>query len=263
MSVTKKELKDIKSLLSKKGRREKKMFSAEGIKLLEEAARHQFWPHTVYFSPAMLPSRGCKLVDRFREHRILIEEISAKDLRSISDTRTPQGVVGVFDLSLKTLSELYQSRYRTLLLCENISDPGNLGTLARSALAFGFNLLLLVGNCADPYSPKVIRSSAGTIFALGLVRLSIDKTVAFVASKGLHLIATDVKSQSSSSILRRRLKGERIILAVGSEATGLSELILQKAEYSVRLQHDRRVESLNVGVAASILMKQIYDLNQR
>ncbi|MEA3297400.1 MAG: RNA methyltransferase, partial [candidate division Zixibacteria bacterium] len=234
LSVTKKELKDIKSLLSRKGRRGKKMFTAEGIKLLEEAARHRFWPRSVYYSPALLTDRGYKLVERFRKHRLPIAEITAKNLQFISDTRTPQGVVAVFDLPRKTLSELYRPGYRTLLLCENISDPGNLGTLARSALAFGFRLLLLVGSCADPYSPKVIRSSAGAIFALGLAPFSVDETAAFATSKGLRLIAADVKGRSNSNILRRRLKGERILLAVGSEATGLSESILQQADYRLR-----------------------------
>ncbi|MCK4302388.1 MAG: RNA methyltransferase, partial [candidate division Zixibacteria bacterium] len=146
---------------------------------------------------------------------------------------------------------------------ENVSDPGNLGTLARSALAFGFDPMLLSGACADPFSPKVIRASAGAVFALGVALTNESEVFDFVKQKRFHLVAADVKGESSPAVLRRRLKGGKLLLAVGSEAGGLSEAILRQAEYRICLEHRRSVESLNVAVAASILMKQVFDSKLR
>ena len=263
MSVTKKTLKDIKSLGTKKGRREEKLFAAEGVRLLEEAVRHRFLPETVYFAPSQLSERGERLIRQFEKQGVPTVGIGARELRSISDTRTPQGIVGVFALPSRELAELYRPRHRTLLLCENVSDPGNLGTLARSALAFGFDPMLLSGACADPFSPKVIRASAGAVFALGVALTNESEVFDFVKQKRFHLVATDVKGESSPAVLRRRLKGGKLLLAAGSEAGGLSEAILRQAEYRICLEHHRSVESLNVAVAASILMKQVFDSKLR
>ena len=134
---------------------------AEGVRLLEEALRHRVKPRTVYFAPSLLSARGEKLVARFRRGRVDLEEVPARTLTKLSDTATPQGVVGLFATPQKAPAELYDRRFRNILLCEDISDPGNLGTLLRSALAFGFEMVLLCGSCAEPYSPKVLRSSVG------------------------------------------------------------------------------------------------------
>ncbi len=239
------------------------MFAAEGVRLLEEAIRHHFLPETVYFAPSQLSQRGELLIGRFGKRGVPTVEIRAQELRTISDTRTPQGIVGVFSLPSQELPELYRPQHRTLLLCENVSDPGNLGTLARSALAFGFEPMLLSGACADPFSPKVIRASAGAVFALGVALTDEPEVSDFVKLRRFRLVATDSHGGSSPQVFRRQLKGGRLMLAIGSEADGLSEAILRQAEYRVCLEHRRSVESLNVAVAASILMKQVFDSRLR
>ena len=262
VSVTKEELKQIKTLLVKKGRREKGLFSAEGVRLLEEAARHRFWPTKVYYAPFLLSARGQKLLHRFQMRQIPAANVPAANFRSVCDSKSPQGILGVFTVPSCSLSELYRPRHRRLLMCEDVSDPGNLGTLARSALAFDFNLLLLVGSCADPFSPKVVRSSAGAVFALGIARLTVPEMQAFIRKERIRLLAADVKGQPSANVIKNRFKSRRTMLAVGGEARGLTPSLLAAADARVRIVHGKLVESLNVAIAASIIMKQIFDLNQ-
>jgi TrmH family RNA methyltransferase len=171
---------------------------------------------------------------------------------------TSQGLLGVFDLPENSSTELLSSEYRTVLLCDRISDPGNLGTIIRCALAFGFDPLLLVGTCADPFAPKVVRASAGAIFGVKLIRATVTE-VAQLATEGKYkLVAADVNGEPNAKA-PVSARSNKVILAVGSEADGLSESVLNNANYRWQLKHESSVESLNVAVAAAIMMKQFYD----
>jgi TrmH family RNA methyltransferase len=259
--LSKTELKNLKSLLTKKGRKKSGMFLAEGVRLLEESVRWRFLPRTVYYAPFMLSTRAEKLIRQLRGRAVETVQLSARDLRSMSDTESPQGIVGLFARPDTKLAKLYQPKHRKLVLCEDISDPGNLGTLARSSLAFGFDLMLLCGSSAEPYSPKVVRASAGAVFGLQIAVVTLKEVYAFVAQEEVTVIAADLKTEYDAKLPKRTLPKRRIVLAVGSEATGLSKGILQRADIRVRIQHLRAVESLNAAVAGSIIMKEIYDLS--
>jgi TrmH family RNA methyltransferase len=258
VSITKKELKDIKSLRTAKGRRNHGRFAAEGVRLLEEALRHRVGPRLLLTAPAMLTDRGEKLIRRFRAKRIPLVDTSARELKSTCDSVTSQGLLGVFDLPENSTTELLSAQYRTVLLCDGISDPGNLGALIRCALAFGFNPLLLVGTCADPFAPKVVRASAGAIFGVKLIRATATEAAELSAGGKFKLVAADVHGKPTARV-PVSARRNRVILAVGSEAEGLSEPIVQKANYRWQLKHESGVESLNVAVAAAIMMKQFYD----
>lgn len=258
VSITKKELKDIKSLRTVKGRRAQGRFAAEGVRLLEEALRHNVRPRLLLTSRTMLTDRGEGLIRRFRAKRVPTVDISARDLKSICDSVTSQGLLGVFDLPENSTTELLSAQYRTVILCDGISDPGNLGAIIRCALAFGFNPLLLVGACADPFGPKVVRASAGAIFGVKLTKATATEAVQLSARGKFKLVAADVQGKPTSRP-PVSTKRNRVILAVGSEAEGLSEPILKKASCRWQLKHETGVESLNVAVAAAIMMKQIYD----
>ncbi len=239
------------------------MFLAEGVRLLEESVRWRFLPQTVYYAPSMLSTRAEKLVRQLKSRVLETVELSARDLAELSDTEAPQGVVGLFARPDTKLAQLYQPEHRKLLLCENMSDPGNLGTLARSSLAFGFDLMLLCGGSVEPYSPKVVRASAGAVFGLRIAVANVNEVCAFVARERVTVIAADPTAKRDVKIIGSTLRKRRILLAVGSEATGLSKTIMKRADIRVRIRHLRAVESLNAAVAGSIMMKQVYDLSHR
>jgi RNA methyltransferase, TrmH family len=261
VSLTRTELKDIQSLLTKKGRRTQGRFLAEGVRVLEEALRHRVRPQQLMVMPQALSQRGIELVEGYRRLGVLPLEVSAKQLESLSDTQAPQGMIGLFEFASGDLSELSRSEARNVLVCENVADPGNLGTLIRSALAFDFGAVVTMGETAEPFSPKVVRGSVGAIFGVTIVSADSPEQVLTAASHGKStLLAAAPRGETSSEALVGIAKRQQIWLVVGSEADGISEKLMQAAGGRIRIEHSELVESLNVAVAGSILMKEIYSL---
>jgi TrmH family RNA methyltransferase len=256
MSMTKAEQKSVKSLASKKGRKDSGMFVAEGVRLLEESFRHRYFPEKVYYAEHLLSDRGRQLLGRLSARRITTEAVSAQLLRAIATATTPQGIVAVFKTPTANPAELSRGDYRKILLCENISDPGNLGTLARSAIAFDFRLMLLTGNSAEPFAPKVVQSSAGAVFGLIIARMELDEIIAFIGQRKIAVVAADVQARDDR--IPAGLQKRPFMLAIGSEATGLSQAILRRADMRIRIRHAQTVESLNAAVAGSIIMSRMY-----
>lgn len=260
MPLTKTELKDIQSLQTKKGRKLRKRFLAEGVRLLEEAVRHHVRPEEVFYAEASLSERAEHLLNAFRAQHVKTTLVPVKQLEAISDADTPQGVVGVFKSPSTELDELSLSKSRKLLLCDNIGDPGNVGTLIRSALAFDFELVILAGASAEAYAPKVVRSSAGAVFGMQIAETETSAVLNLVRRRKVALLAADIGGQVLPKSPSRTMRQTPIMLAVGSESHGLSDEILTHATRRVRIGHADAVESLNAAVAGSILMKELYDL---
>jgi TrmH family RNA methyltransferase len=258
VSIGKSELEHIKSLRTKKGRREQGRFLAEGVRLLEEAVRHRFPPQAVYFSEATLSDRGRRVVAGLGSIGALLSPVPARQLASMADTTTPQGLVAVFESPCDKFEELWCRSYRRLLWCESISDPGNLGTLVRSALAFEFDMAVVSGESAEVYSPKVVRASAGAVFGLPIARASVPEVLAVSRRIPLRIIAAAVSGETVPLRLTRKRDQGPLLLAIGSEAEGLPSEVTARADMRVRVPHSRRVDSLNAAVAGSILMNHLY-----
>jgi TrmH family RNA methyltransferase len=262
MSATQKELKKLRALLTKKGRREHNLFTVEGVRFLEDILRLRCSPTEVFYSQSMLSPRGEKLLRRMERRRIDCHHVSAKEFARLADSGTPQGILGLFPYPETQLSKLYRPTIRKILWCENISDPGNLGTLIRSAAAFEIDMLVMTGSCAEPFAPKVVRSSAGTILGLKVAVAEQNEMLELIVQRRMNLIAAGLEGTQGMSAIRRKASGRPIVLAVGSEAAGLSETIVRAADFTLRIAHSDRVESLNAAVAGSILMEQIYNLDK-
>jgi TrmH family RNA methyltransferase len=261
--LTRTELKHIQTLLSKKGRKQKKMFPAEGVRLLEESIRFEFLPQMILYVESAMSSRAIHLVSEFARRGVRTIDISARQLDNLTETKTPQGIVGIFDVPSRTLSELYTDRTRRILLCEGVADPGNLGTLVRSALAFGFDLVVATGHSADLFAPKVVRASAGSVFGIPIVSGEVAEFVDFAAENRVALLAADPRGAVRVESLASEISGHCTALAIGSEPDGLSDLLLEHASARVRIAHSSQVESLNAAVAGSILMNEIYNLDNK
>ncbi|MEE8404020.1 MAG: RNA methyltransferase [candidate division Zixibacteria bacterium] len=258
MKLTREELKKIKALNSKKGRKEQRKFAVGGVRLLEEALKHKFLPNMLLYASAGLSARGQKLVTTFKKLKVTVNELSSREIEAVSDTKSSQGILAVFETPEQDLTKLYKPYYRRLLLCDEITDPGNLGTLARSALAFEFDMMLVSRKSIELYNPKVVRSSAGALFKLPLAMVSYEELEDFKDRKKARLIAS--KASSNNSMTELTLNSNNpIILAIGSEAAGLSEKVLKLSDAVISIAHSPQAESLNVAVAGSLIMKQIYD----
>jgi RNA methyltransferase, TrmH family len=165
---------------------------------------------------------------------------------------TPQGIIAVVRLpELSYSDELPPQTGDKILFLEDIQDPGNVGTLIRTAAAFDFSGVILTGKCADPFSPKCAQATAGSLLSLWLRRTeNYLKLIDILQGNGYKLVATELKGSDNPSILQ---KSQSFVLALGNEAAGLSITILEKADFLLRIPVNRdKAESLNVAISGAI-----------
>ncbi len=256
--ATQRELRQLRSLKTAKGRRELNQYAAEGVRLLEESLRHGVEPLALYCDPDALSDRGRLLAEELRGRGVRYEEIAPHQVESAADTRTPQGLIGLFECPRTPLEDL--AACRRILICDGISDPGNVGTLIRSAHAFDFEAVILTEDSADPFSPKVVRSTAGSIFAIPAVKTSLQDCLDFLAKSSFSLVTSDPAATEDTALLGAEASSRQLALAIGSEGEGVSAGLLECSSLRLAIRHSSRVESLNAGVAGSLLMREIYEL---
>lgn len=155
----------------------------------------------------------------------------------------------VFTVKMPVSGEPYEPR--RIIVLENLQDPGNVGTVLRTADAFGIDAVILVGACADVYNPKTVRASMGAIFRQRVLSMSIDELSAYTKQHGLPLYGAAL-SEAARDIRRTDLK--KAAVAVGSEGRGLSDELLSVCGGEIIIPMDPCAESLNAAVAASVIM---------
>lgn len=252
MALTKAEMKYLLSLHTKKGRKQTKRFLAEGVRLLEESLVADYLPSLVYYSPSDLTVRGEELVRRFVAHKVSAQSISARECHRLSDTGSSQGVLAVFARKSSSLEQQLRLGYRRILICDRIGDPGNLGTLIRSAAAFQFQLVVTTADSAESVNPKAIRASMGAIFKIPIVDGAEDAEVASRVKKaGYTLYSADIRGKGLDRAVSRAAK---IALVIGSEPTGAGAALTAAADMRIRIPMAKGVESLNSAMAGTVLM---------
>jgi TrmH family RNA methyltransferase len=244
-----KPLKWYKSLVTIKGRLEAGAFLIEGDRAIKQIIGSH--PEEIV---EIISIENPSTVYRNYPLRLVTES----QFRSICSTRTPQGILAIVRIPADTHADhLPQSTGNRILLLEDIQDPGNVGTLIRTAAAFDFSGVILTEKCADPFSPKCVQSTAGSLLSLWLRRTSqYLKMVETLKGEGFSLVATDLNGIEEPSFLCHQ---DKLLLALGNEASGLSQALLNKADHRLRIPIVReKAESLNVAVCGAILMYLSY-----
>lgn len=234
-----------KKLSSRRNRLESGAFVVEGDRAIRQIM--QASPESILEIVAM---EDPPMIYRDYPVRILPES----QFLSICHTRTPQGIMAVVRLPYDTYSDsLPEITGNKILLLEDVQDPGNTGTLIRTAAAFGFTGVIMTEGCAEPFSPKAVQSSAGSLLSIWLRRTAdCLELVNKLKESGFILAAADVNGTDGPAILGGR---DKLVLALGNEATGLSGEVMSLADYRVAVPTDRdKAESLNVAVCGAILM---------
>ncbi|MGN0505151.1 MAG: TrmH family RNA methyltransferase [Lachnospiraceae bacterium] len=251
------QIKNIEALLKKsKERREQKAFVIEGRKMFEEVLLRKQLLIKAYFSE----SYAAEVYPEGIPGEIPYELVADHVFLSVSETVTPQGVLAVVKMPEYTLEQMLTSMSSeqggTLLLLEDLRDPGNLGTMIRTAEAAGVAGILLTKESVDVYNPKVIRSTMGAVFRVPF--LYVEDFFALLGNlkkQGVHLLAAHLKGMKSFT--EADYSGKVGIL-IGNEANGLSERASELAEEKVLIPMAGEVESLNAAVAAALLMYEAF-----
>lgn len=243
----------VAKLAKRDARRESGRFLLEGPQALGEALA--FRPdlvEAVYATRAAI-ERHDDLVRVARDSGIEVAAVTDKVLEAMADTVTPQGVVAVARQVSATLAEVVASAPRLVAVLEEIRDPGNAGTILRAADAAGADAVVFSGHTVDPYHPKVVRATTGSLFHLPLVvGVSLADAAHALRAAGLQILAADV---GGDDLLAARADLARPTAWVfGNEARGLDADRLALVDRSLRLPIYGRAESLNLATAASVCL---------
>lgn len=183
------------------------------------------------------------------------EEVSAQVFKKMSDTVTPQGILTVVREERYRLEEFLEGKDRSdlhVLILENLQDPGNMGTMIRTAEAAGYDLIIANEGTVDMYNPKVIRSTMGSIYRLPVIYSSnLSEDIDRLKAAGVQVYAAHLKAKRD---YREISFGRRIAVMIGNEGNGLSDETASKADEYIKIPMKGQVESLNAAVAAALIM---------
>lgn len=222
----------------------------EGVRILEEAIRSGLKFRAVFFR-ASAENKAERLLPQLAAY---VETLLIPDklFASAVPSETPQGVAALVHCKLFTLDDVMgRARFGPLLAIAGVQDPGNLGTALRSAEAFGAAGVLLAEGTVSAFNPKAIRASAGSVFRLPIAKVRLADAIPQMRERGMRLIATS--SHKGTPLPEADLTGP-VVFFIGSEGTGLPRDLLGQMDGIVAIPHSPTVESLNAGVAASIVL---------
>ena len=235
-------------------RQQAQAFVVEGVRLAEEAFHSGWQPLSVFFSDR-LSGRGKTLLEGFSKSGADVEEITPQLMESLAETEAPQGILATFAIRDLPLPE----RLDFILVLDNVRDPGNLGTLLRTACAAGMQAVLLTPGTADVFSPKVLRSGMGAQFKLPALTLPWEKIQSIChahSNPPLKIFLAEGRQGQGTACWELDLR-QPLALIIGSEADGASDEAHQLADGLVKIPMPGGSESLNAAVAGSILIFEI------
>jgi TrmH family RNA methyltransferase len=247
----------IRDLHRRRGRERRGLALAEGVRLVEEAIASGVTLRGAAASPALeTTTRGKALKASLLARGVPVEDLSDAELENLADTEHPQGVIAVVEPKRWSLDEIRMNPGATILVLDGVQDPGNVGTMLRTALGLGAAALVALKGTADLTNSKVIRGAMGASFRLPAVVAAPDEFVAWARLQRVQLWVADTDGDTET---QRTPPGGRppIALVVGNEGAGVSTAVAAAADRRVAIPLARGVESLNVAVAAGILLYEV------
>lgn len=248
-------IKEIKGLEIRKNREEKGLFIAEGLRFVEEAIKEKAQIDKIVVSNMFLESKsGSDIIDKIYNMGLSCYGVTDKIFKEISDTQTPQGILAVIKKKDAELSDIIKCNNKIVML-ESLQDPGNMGTIIRTADAAGMTGVILSKGCVDVYNRKVLRSTMGSVF-----HLPIHRTDDFVGvinkfkEKGIKVYASHLDGSMDYYDID---ECHNAAVIIGNEANGISDEAAMAADCLVKIPMPGRAESLNASVAAGILMYEV------
>ena len=243
-SKTNEYIKYIKSLHLKKNRDESNEFIVEGPKMVKEVVSSDMNVKKIIICEEIFTEP----VDVGNND---VEFVSSNVFEYISDTKTPQGIMAIVEKRDVDNTEFAN----TMFALDNVQDPGNLGTIIRTLDCAGINTLLLSNGCADEYNPKVIRSTMGAIFRVNIFsNLELKNRLDKFKEEGYNIIVTSL--EGATNMFDYKFEGKNIVV-IGNESNGVSKEIQELANVRIKIPMLGQTESLNAGVAASLVAYEI------
>lgn len=250
MHISKNQIKHINSLSQKKYRQRHESYVIEGYTLLKEALDSNVsFEYLVYTKSALEKPRYKELVDSLYDFTEKMLWASDAEIKKFSNFETSDGILGV-----TKMPQGQQVQGDTILALDAINDPGNLGTIMRTAEWFGVETIILGEGSVDPFNAKVVRSSMGSLFRINIISANNLVTVLQdLKKKKYRLVATVLDGDKTM----QEIDGQKKVIVMGSESHGISDEVRAECDDFIKIKGTGKAESLNVGVAAGIILSQI------
>lgn len=255
-------VKAIRALSQRKKRQETGLFFAEGIRLVGEAVQTGADIETLVVAPERLRSEfGWETVRRAEQDGVDVVNVSASVFQTLSAKDGPQGIGAVVRQRWTALDEMGaddSTPDKTLgwVVLEDVGNPGNLGSILRTCEAVGASGAILLGDTADPYDPASVRGSMGSIFTRRVIRTSLESLIYWQNKTDLPMVGA---SDTATVDYREAAYAPPVLLCLGSEQHGLSETQLAACDQVVRIPMVGRADSLNLAVAAGVLLYDMFN----
>ncbi len=251
MSITKNELKYYSSLLLKKNRDEDNKFIVEGKKIVEEGLKSDFQLERLFVTNGFAEEESFYIKDLI-SNKIKYDTLKNQDFKKLVETKTPQGIAAVFHKPKLNQEGNYSE---DLIVClDNISDPGNVGTIIRNCDWFGVREIILSEGCADVFNPKTIRASMGSIFHVRLHESkNLKTTLQKLKSNGYKILCSDL---DGTNIFDFESSQKQVVI-FSNEANGPSKEVLEIADDKITITKKGKAESLNVASASAIILASL------
>jgi TrmH family RNA methyltransferase len=243
-----------RDLKRRKAREKRGLFVAEGVRAVEELVRSSLAIEGILVAPQVEEApRGAALVADIRTRGLTLESVAANEFASAAETESPQGILALARIPSATLDEIPAAESLRLLILDAVQDPGNVGTILRTALAMGANATIALPGTVDLWNAKVVRSAMGAHFHHTAIHATWDELSAFRSRQGLALWGAD----AAGSPIGSEPTPKRLGLVVGNEGSGLTEAVRSSCDRLVSISMSPGAESLNVAVAAGILLHEV------
>lgn len=240
-----------RDLTRRKAREKHDLFVAEGVRAVEELVRSSIGIRGALIAPQLAEApRGDALITSLRAREVRIEEVTALEFASAAETESPQGVIAIAEIPGHGFDSISRDWQGTILILDAVQDPGNVGTILRTASALGVTATVAMPGTVDLWNAKVVRSGMGAHFKHPTFSATWSELDAFQKDSSCELLAADASGTDVASIR----PASRIALVVGNEGAGLSAEARSRASRIVSLPIQPAVESLNVAVATGILL---------
>ncbi|HKY97456.1 MAG TPA: RNA methyltransferase [Gemmatimonadaceae bacterium] len=243
-----------RDLKRRKSREKHSLFVAEGVRSVEELAASPLEIVGVLAAPQLSDApRGVRLREMLAERHVEVTAVSEIEFRSAAETESPQGVLAIAKIPEYSLSDIAARARLRILVLDAVQDPGNVGTILRTAAALSVDATVALPGTVDVWNAKVVRAAMGASFRAPVLQCSPDELFEFLDAQGIELWGAEMDGVAVGSA---DAPG-KLALAVGNEGAGLSSNVRAKSSRLVSLPISSAVESLNVSVATGILLYQL------
>ncbi len=242
MPLSKQRIKELVKLSMKKHRKRQGQVLVEGVNTISQLISNGIMPLELYHSREIEWLENCGSTPAI--------EISEADMSKICKTEAPQSLAALY-----AIPDFRDNAFKRAFYLDGVSDPGNMGTIYRIASAFGFDAVILAHSCCDPFSPKAIRSSLGSVFWIP----SMDGDSQWLSEQHAQVIVLSVKADKTLEDIVLQ-QDRQVIVVIGSEAHGVSDDIMHLPAEFVRIRMQIGMESLNAAVVSGIVAHHIYEI---